>query len=49
MPDFIYLDLIAAAKGAHKAFMRNEYWAADTYLKALRDDLLSQARARYPK
>lgn len=46
MPDYEFIDLVIAAKGVHRAFMRNEYWSADPYLKALRDDLLAKARAR---
>ena len=46
MPDFELMDLIMAAKGAHRAYMDTEYWAAAPHFKALRDDLLKQARLR---
>jgi hypothetical protein len=46
MPDFIYYDLVNAAIGAHRAYMNTEYFAACQHFKALRDDLLKQARAR---
>lgn len=46
MEDFELHDLIMAAKGAHRAYMQTEYWAAAPHLKALRDDLLKQARLR---
>ncbi|MNF04583.1 hypothetical protein D3C80_2041360 [compost metagenome] len=46
MPDYIYYDLVNAAIGAHRAYMNTEYFAACQHFKALRDDLLKQARAR---
>ncbi len=45
MHDCELIDLIMAAKGAHRAYMQTEYWAAAPHFKTLRDDLLKQARA----
>ena len=45
MEDYTLIDLIIAAKGAHRAYMDTEYWSAAPHFKKLRDELLKQARA----